>query len=136
MGGGIFLRGWVLISVSLPSRSSVIPSFLPNPLLRFTVDWVLMLNIVIALVEYLTSEEAGQPLGQNFAWPVVRIVNCSAGSAPVVNGVALNGGVKKTLNGGVKENGNGNGHVNGYATGHSNGGLKTNGGIAYGKKTL
>lgn len=29
---------------------------------------------VIALVEYLTSEEAGQPLGSRFAWPVGYII--------------------------------------------------------------
>jgi dihydroceramidase len=72
-------------------------------------------------VEYLTSEEAGQPLGKNFAWPVGKLVNCSAGSVPVINGVAPNGGVKE----------NGNGHVNGYAyehvNGHVNGEAKTNG---------
>jgi len=32
--------------------------------------------IFIALVEYLTSEDAGQPLGGRFAWPVGLIVNC------------------------------------------------------------
>ena len=67
---------------------------------------------VIALVEYLTSEEAGQPLGKNFAWPVAQIVNCSAGSKPAAN--------RKALNGGPKENGNGhvvNGHANVYANG-------------------
>lgn len=36
--------------------------------------------IFMALVEYLTSDEAGQPLGGRFAWPVPWIVNGSAGS--------------------------------------------------------
>ncbi|KAL3424080.1 alkaline phytoceramidase [Phlyctema vagabunda] len=36
--------------------------------------------IFIALVEYLTSEEAGQPLGKRFAWPINGIVNGSAGA--------------------------------------------------------
>ncbi|KAJ5041302.1 uncharacterized protein L3040_005848 [Drepanopeziza brunnea f. sp. 'multigermtubi'] len=36
--------------------------------------------IFIALVEYLTSEKAGQALGSRFAWPVNLIVNGQAGS--------------------------------------------------------
>jgi hypothetical protein len=57
---------------------------------------------VIDLVEYLTSEEAGQPLEGRFAWPAHLLINCSArkvgeniktagvkGSS-VVNGAALN----------------------------------------------
>lgn len=35
---------------------------------------------VIALVEYLTSDEAGQPLSGRFAWPACLIVNGSAGA--------------------------------------------------------
>jgi hypothetical protein len=38
--------------------------------LTLVVNWV----PVIALVEYLTSEEAGQPLGSRFAWPVGYMV--------------------------------------------------------------
>ena len=56
--------------------------------------------IFIALVEYLTSEEAGQPLGKRFAWPVNSIVNGSAGRKVGVNGMA-NG----HANGAVKMNG-------------------------------
>ncbi|KAL2071737.1 hypothetical protein VTL71DRAFT_12972 [Oculimacula yallundae] len=44
--------------------------------------------IFIALVEYLTSEEAGQSLGGRFAWPVNHIVNCRAGDLKSVNGVS------------------------------------------------
>jgi dihydroceramidase len=87
------------------------------------------LRIVIALVEYLTSEEAGQPLGKNFAWPVGKLVNCSAGIPAVINGAALNGTVKA----------NGNGHANGYTNGaaKTNGSATTNGfAKANGKKTL
>ncbi|KAG0652352.1 Alkaline ceramidase YDC1 [Hyphodiscus hymeniophilus] len=68
--------------------------------------------IFIALVEYLTSEEAGQPLGNNFAWPVAKIVNCSAGSKPATNGAAVNNAVKEHGNGHVV-----NGHLNGCANG-------------------
>ena len=77
-------------------------------------------------MEYLTSEEAGQPLGKNFAWPVGKLVNCTAGALPVINGVTLNGAVKE----------NGNGHINGYTNGHANGDAKMNGSMANGKKTL
>jgi len=62
--------------------------------------------VVIALVEYLTSEEAGQPLGSRFAWPVGLIVNGHAG---------------KKVNGGAKLNGHGNGNAN------ANGEVKLNG---------
>jgi dihydroceramidase len=64
--------------------------------------------IFIALVEYLTSDEAGQPLGGRFAWPVGLIVDCGAGMkdttgeheallsgaeiAEPINGHALDGG--------------------------------------------
>ena len=68
--------------------------------------------IFIALVEYLTSEEAGQPLGKNFAWPVGKLVNCSAGTKQGIDGAATNA---------VKENGYANGHLNGFANGHTNG---------------
>jgi hypothetical protein len=34
---------------------------------------------VIALVEYLTSDEAGKPLGDRFAWPIGWVVNYFAG---------------------------------------------------------
>ncbi|PBP15506.1 alkaline phytoceramidase [Diplocarpon rosae] len=40
---------------------------------------------VIALVEYLTSEDAGQPLGSRFAWPVNVLVNCQAGTKNQTN---------------------------------------------------
>jgi len=47
--------------------------------------------IFIALVEYLTSEEAGQPLGKSFAWPVGKIVNCHAGVQANGNSLKMNG---------------------------------------------
>ncbi|EPE27582.1 hypothetical protein GLAREA_04373 [Glarea lozoyensis ATCC 20868] len=37
--------------------------------------------IFIALVEYLTSEEAGQPLGSRFAWPVGYLISSSGKSS-------------------------------------------------------
>ena len=89
--------------------------------------------IFIALVEYLTSEDAGQPLGRRFAWPVGAIVNCHAGAEkekanrlPKVNGSA-SGKASGNANGMVKMNGNrcANGSANGYANGHASG--KTNG---------
>lgn len=64
--------------------------------------------IFIALVEYLTSEEAGRPLGRGFAWPVGGIVDCGAGEE------------------------GGNGHVGG--SGKPNGDVRMNG--VNGKKTL
>ncbi|TVY41881.1 Alkaline ceramidase [Lachnellula occidentalis] len=76
MGGGIFSRAWVLISV------------------------------FIALVEYLTSAEAGQSLSARFAWPVGYIVTGKSGAKANGNGHA-NG------NGRANGNGNGNGHANG-----------------------
>ncbi|KAH6714718.1 ceramidase [Leptodontidium sp. MPI-SDFR-AT-0119] len=41
--------------------------------------------IFIALVEYLTSDEAGQPLGSKFAWPVNLIVDGRAGDARLMS---------------------------------------------------
>lgn len=80
--------------------------------------------IFIALVEYLTSEEAGMPLGRRFAWPVNSIVNGSAGK-------------KAEMNGNGKVNGFANGQTNGYANGHVNGAAKMNGANGSGgKKTL
>ncbi|CZT10101.1 related to YPC1-Alkaline Ceramidase [Rhynchosporium agropyri] len=42
--------------------------------------------IFIALVEYLTSEEAGSPLGGKFAWPVKLIVDGTAGDVKQTHG--------------------------------------------------
>jgi dihydroceramidase len=65
---------------------------------------------VMALVEYLTSERAGQPLGDGFAWPLGMVVKSSAGKAEKIN---------DHVDGHV--NGHGNGHANGYSNGHTNG---------------
>ena len=35
--------------------------------------------VVIVLAEYLTSDEAGQPLGNSFAWPLGRVFDISTG---------------------------------------------------------
>jgi hypothetical protein len=56
-------------------------------------------TIVIALVEYLTSEEAGQPLGKSFAWPVGKIVNCSAGAEKTSGFAHANGNGAAKMNG-------------------------------------
>ena len=61
--------------------------------------------IFIALVEYLTSEDAGEPLGKSFAWPVGAIVNCSAGT------LELNGVVKPSATEPAKINEKGHGNT-------------------------
>jgi dihydroceramidase len=43
----------------------------------------------IALVEYLTSDDAGKPLGGRFAWPVGLIVTSKAVSGSYQNGSAV-----------------------------------------------
>ena len=59
-------------------------------------------------MEYLTSSEAGQPLGSRFAWPVGRIINGCAGknssgeTEPLLGGVV---GVSASANGDVNGNG-------------------------------
>jgi hypothetical protein len=70
MAGGIFLLAWVLIYV----RSG----------LWFLCSVLLTRCVVIALVEYLTSEEVGQPLGSRFAWPLGYILN-TRGKTPSLN---------------------------------------------------
>lgn len=45
-------------------------------------------DLVIALVEYLTSDEAGQALGNRFAWPVGKVINTSIDKALTTNGHA------------------------------------------------
>jgi len=64
----------------------------------------------MALVEYLTSEEAGEPLGDNLAWPLCNIVNSDTGKVEESNG-----------------NGNGNSHTNGNSNGKSSDGTMSNG---------
>lgn len=59
--------------------------------------------IFIALVEYLTSEEAGQPLGNRFAWPIGYIVKGSAGTK--TSGTAINGKVTESNGSVVTMNG-------------------------------
>jgi hypothetical protein len=101
MGGGIFSQGSVLIYV--------------RPFPKTFRDEILI-QTVIALVEYLTSDEAGQALGNRFAWPVGMIVEANV--------------EEKTKN----MNGNSNGHANGSAKMNGNGNVKMNGnGNANGK---
>ena len=50
----------------------------------------------IALVEYLTSDDAGKPLSGRFAWPVGLIVTSTALTASYSNGNAIKG---KEMNG-------------------------------------
>jgi len=97
MDGGISSPALELISVS-PLPFPEISILEIQTLTRITNNIT-----VIALVEYLTSEEAGQPLGKSFAWPVGRIVNCSAGTKEKMNG--SNGHAMENGNGAVKMNG-------------------------------
>lgn len=95
----------------------------------------------MALVEYLTSEEAGQPLGDRFAWPIGLFITrpdeekCALDGLPSVqvngksngqaNGKAngnINGHTNVQTNGHL--NGSTNGNANGQTTGHTNGGEK------------
>lgn len=66
---------------------------------------------VIALVEYLTSEEAGQELGKSFAWPVGLILAGRKNAA----GDWRNGNSEeeKGRNGAVFSNGYGNAYTDG-----------------------
>jgi dihydroceramidase len=84
--------------------------------------------IFIALVEYLTSEDAGKPLGGRFAFPAAWIVDGEAGKAEgnghaYSNGKAkanvLNGNANGCANGNAMENGS-NGFANGKANGNGN----------------
>jgi hypothetical protein len=96
----------------------VCPSFpILTPHKNLASGMEILIKTVIALVEYLTSDEAGQALGNRFAWPVGMIVKANV--------------EKKTKT----MNGNSNGHANGYANGHAK--MNGNGnGIANGKKIL
>ncbi|KAI6711330.1 hypothetical protein JHW43_006160 [Diplocarpon mali] len=64
-GAGIFVSGFIIWNID-------------NAICSSLTSW--KRNVVIALVEYLTSEDAGEPLGSRFAWPVNVLVNCQAGS--------------------------------------------------------
>lgn len=76
--------------------------------------------IFIALVEYLTSEDAGKPLGGRFAFPAAWIVDGEAGKAEG-SGQAYSNGMAKAngLNGNAMANGS-NGFANGTANGNGN----------------
>ena len=80
--------------------------------------------IFIALVEYLTSEDAGKPLGGRFAFPAAWIVDGEAGKAEgnghaYSNGVAKANGLNGNANGNAMANGS-NGFANGKANGNGN----------------
>ena len=66
----------------------------------------------MALVEYLTSEEAGEPLGDNLAWPLCKIVDSSAEKAEEFD---------------ADSNGYTNGHANRHANGKSSNSVTSNG---------
>lgn len=78
---------------------------------------------VIALVEYLTSEEAGQALGSSFAWPVGLILGgrdgTKLGNVDEKDRNGQENGLAKTGRSEVKRDKNGMGYENGYA--HVNG---------------
>jgi len=80
-------------------------------------------------VEYLTSEDAGKPLGGRFAFPVAWLVDGEAGREKVeangnghVNGFAKANGVVKANGSNGQANGNGKAKANG--TMHANGNAK------------
>jgi len=68
-------------------------------------------------VEYLTSEDAGKPLGGRFAFPAGWIVDGEAGKDEG-NGHAYSNGMAKA-NGNAMANGS-NGFANGKANGNGN----------------
>lgn len=85
---------------------------------------------VIALVEYLTSDEAGQHLDGRFAWPVGLILNCGADSKKRANGHS-NGSANGSA---AKLNGNGKAANGNSINGHGNGAVKNKMDGANGKK--
>ncbi|CAL3967690.1 hypothetical protein PZA11_003926 [Diplocarpon coronariae] len=88
-GAGIFVSGFIIWNID-----NAICSSLTSWKRNVGMPWSFVLElhgwwhvftgvgayIFIALVEYLTSEDAGEPLGSRFAWPVNVLVNCQAGS--------------------------------------------------------
>ncbi|CAG8949846.1 hypothetical protein HYFRA_00004173 [Hymenoscyphus fraxineus] len=83
-------------------------------------------TIVIALVEYLTSEEAGQPLGTRFAWPVGYIITGRGSETKDSGNESLEhvNGSDNSIENLKHTNGNTNGVADG--NGKSNGGVKKN----------
>jgi dihydroceramidase len=81
--------------------------------------------IFIALVEYLTSEDAGKPLGGRFAFPVAWLVDGEAGREKVeANGFAKANGAVKVNRSNGKANGNVNGNAKANGMAHENGNAK------------
>ncbi|PQE07274.1 alkaline phytoceramidase protein [Rutstroemia sp. NJR-2017a BVV2] len=109
-GGVIFVSGFILWSIdnSICSTLTATKRSLGMPwsfVLELHGWWHIFTGIgayiFIALVEYLTSEEAGQKLGPHFAWPVGVILN------------GWGGGKSGTGKEGVQANGYGAGKVDG-----------------------
>lgn len=72
---------------------------------------------VIALVEYLTSEEAGQELGKSFAWPVGLILAGRKSTAKTWDMGNARFEKEKGRNADVFSNGFGNEHLHLHANG-------------------
>ncbi|ESZ98467.1 hypothetical protein SBOR_1129 [Sclerotinia borealis F-4128] len=113
-GGVIFVSGFLIWNIDNHFCSSLtdIKRSIGMPwsfILELHGWWHILTGIgayiFIALVEYLTSEEAGQALGSSFAWPVGLILVPDFG-----NGVAK----KRGSDGCGAVNGNGNGNEDGY----------------------
>ncbi|CAG8983185.1 hypothetical protein HYALB_00004012 [Hymenoscyphus albidus] len=134
-GGLIFVTGFAIWNVdnAMCSQLTAIKRTIGMPW-SFVIElhgwWHIFTGmgayIFIALVEYLTSEEAGQPLGTRFAWPVGSII-AGRGSETKENGNEslehVNGSGNSIEN--LKHtNGNTNGVVDG--NGKSTGGVKKN----------
>ncbi|TGO57522.1 hypothetical protein BOTNAR_0199g00130 [Botryotinia narcissicola] len=121
-GGVIFVSGFILWNIDNQFCESLTDTkhSLGMPwsfVLELHGWWHILTGIgaYISLVEYLTSEEAGQELGKSFAWPVGLILagrNKAAKNWDMGNG---RGEEEKGRNGDVFSNGFGNGHL------HANG---------------
>lgn len=102
------LHGWWHILTGIGAYICISPFYF--------LCWTLNTNrrAVIALVEYLTSEEAGEPLGRGLAWPATWIVNGSVGLEKTAENEheTLNEDSTLNVNGTLNENG----VLNGYGT--------------------
>lgn len=97
----VVFYAWITWLVAYFDRDWGLYLYFPLWILLSNFSEILNVNVkpVIALVEYLTSEEAGQPLGKSFAWPVGKIVNCSAGAKKTTGFAHANGNSQVKMNG-------------------------------------
>ncbi|KAM0129413.1 hypothetical protein ACHAPC_000825 [Botrytis cinerea] len=128
-GGVIFVSGFVLWNIDNQFCESLTDTKhslgMPWSFVLELHGWWHILTgigayIFIALVEYLTSEEAGQELGKSFAWPVGLILASRKSATKdwrIGNG---RGEEEKGKSGDLLSNGFGNGylHANGKISAH------------------